>query len=53
MLESARKLVSVAVPQVSVKLLFSVGSLAGFAWLLTQDRIHPFVVYLLQLYLAF
>lgn len=53
MLLSARKLVAVAVPRVAVKLSFSVASLAGFAWLLVQDRIHPVVVYLLQLYLAF
>ena len=53
MLDSARKFVAVAAPQVPVKALLSVASVGSFAWLLAQDRIHPFVVYLLQLYLAF
>lgn len=53
MLDSARNLVAVAVPRLSWKVLVSIGSLGSFAWLLAQDRIHPFVVYLLQLYLSF
>lgn len=53
MLESARKHVAVAVPRLPVKALLSVTTLASFTWLLAQDLIHPLVVYLLQLYLAF
>jgi len=53
MLESARKVIAVAVPQLPVKVLLSVGTLVSFGWLLTEDLIHPFAVYLLQLYLAF
>lgn len=51
MLESARKLVTV--PRVSVEVTLAVGTLVSFAWLLRKDLIHPLVVYLLQLYLAF
>jgi hypothetical protein len=51
MLESVRKIA--AVPEVPVRVLVSVGTIASFGWLLVQDRIHPIVVYCLQLYLAF
>ena len=52
MLESARNRV-VALPQVPTKLILSAGTLASFGWLLIQNKIHPVVVYLLQLYLTF
>jgi hypothetical protein len=51
MLDSVRK--HVAVPYVPVKALLSVGSLASFGWLLSQDMVHPIVIYALQLFLAF
>ncbi|HYO15372.1 MAG TPA: hypothetical protein VE685_19425 [Thermoanaerobaculia bacterium] len=51
MLDSVRK--HVAIPQVSGRMLLSVGTLASFGWLLAQDAIHPIVIYALQLYLSF
>ena len=36
-----------------MKAVLSTGTIGSFAWLLAQDMINPFVVYLLQLYLAF
>lgn len=51
MLESVRQ--SVALPRVPVRVLFSAGVVGSFAWLLSQDLIHPVVIYLLQLYLTF
>ncbi|HEX4952017.1 MAG TPA: hypothetical protein VF017_01290 [Thermoanaerobaculia bacterium] len=53
MLQSVRKHVAVAAPQIPVKALLSLGCIGSFAVLLAQDRVHPFVVYLLQLYLSF
>jgi hypothetical protein len=53
MLDSARKFVAFAAPQVPVKALLSLACAGSFAFLLAQDHIHPVVVYLLQLYLAF
>jgi hypothetical protein len=50
MLESVRKL---AVPYVPGKVLLSATTIASFGWLLAQDRIHPLVVWALQLYLSF
>jgi hypothetical protein len=50
MLDSVRK--HVAVPQVPVKVMLSVGSLASFGWLLSHDLVHPIVIYALQLYLS-
>ena len=52
MLELARNHVE-ALPRVPVQVLFSAGTLMSFAWLLLQNRIHPFVIYLLQVYLTF
>ena len=43
----------VAVPDVPVKVLLSVGSLASFGWLLSHDLVHPIVIYALQLFLSF
>ncbi len=37
----------------SIQVLSSAGTLLSFAWLLLQNKIHPFVVYLLQVYLTF
>jgi hypothetical protein len=51
MIDLVRK--HVAVPHVPVKALLSLGTLASFGWLLAQDRIHPLVMYALQLYLSF
>ena len=51
MLESAKKLV--AVPEVPLQWLATASTVVGFGWLLVQDRIHPLVVYCLQLYLSF
>jgi len=57
MLESVRKhvvtLPAVAFRTVPAQLWLSVGTMGSFAWLLLSDRIHPFVVYALQLYLTF
>jgi hypothetical protein len=53
MLESIRK--TVALPRVSPHLAesaVSVGVILTFLWLLTHDRVHPFFVYLAQLYLT-
>jgi hypothetical protein len=51
MLDSVRK--HVAVPDVPVKVLLSVGSLVSFGWLLSHDLVHPIVIYALQLFLSF
>jgi hypothetical protein len=53
MLESLRK--TVALPRISqdfVEIAVSAGVILTFLWLLIQDRVHPFVVYLAQLYLT-
>lgn len=52
MLESVRNRV-VALPRVPTQVLLSAGTLATFGWLLLQNKIHPIVIYLLQLYLTF
>ena len=52
MLDSARNRVE-ALPKIPVNVLLSAGTLASFAWLLLQNRIHPAVIYLLQVYLTF
>jgi hypothetical protein len=43
----------VTLPLVSVRLSLAAGTLLTFGWLLAQDRIHPIVIYCLQLYLTF
>ncbi len=56
MLESARNrdvAISKVPAQMSVQVLLSAGTLLSFAWLLLQNKIHPVVVYLLQIYLTF
>lgn len=52
MLDSTRNRVE-ALPRVPAQVLLSAGTLTGFSWLLLQDKIHPFVIYLLQVYLTF
>jgi len=52
MLEFARNRV-VALPRVPVQVLLSAGTLVSFGWMLLQNRIHPIVIYLLQVYLTF
>ncbi|HLF57544.1 MAG TPA: hypothetical protein VI942_11920 [Thermoanaerobaculia bacterium] len=50
MLEAvARQLTHLRVP---VDRLVGTGAVAAFFWLLLQDRIHPAVVYALELYLT-
>ncbi len=56
MLESARNrdvAISKVPAQLPVQVLLSAGTLSSFAWLLLQNKIHPIVVYLLQIYLTF
>lgn len=52
MLESARNRAT-ALPRVPAKVLFSAGTLTSFGWLLFENKIHPLVIYVLQLYLTF
>jgi hypothetical protein len=35
------------------RILLTVGTLSSFGWLLLQNRIHPIVVFLLEIYLTF
>ena len=51
MLDSIRRLA--ALPRVSILPIVSAGTVFAFFWLLIQDRIHPFVIYLAQIYLSF
>jgi hypothetical protein len=51
LLQSIRKAVPVA--EVPVEWLLATGTVVSFGWLLVQDRIHPLVIYCLQLYLSF
>ena len=51
MLSSLRK--HVAAPQLPVRAWLPAVSLTAFGWLLAYDLIHPVVIFLLQLYLAF
>ena len=46
---------TVALPEVSrsfAEIAVSAGVILTFLWLLIQDRVHPFVVYVAQLYLT-
>ena len=52
MLGSARNRV-IVLPRISAQMLLSAGTLASFGWLLLQNKIHPMVIYLLQIYLTF
>jgi hypothetical protein len=53
MIESIRKVKVAALPAVPAPALFSAVAIGSFAWLLLHDRVHPLVVYCLQLYLSF
>ena len=44
---------TVAVPRLPALPLATVGTVALFGWLLAQGQIHPIVIFLLQLFLAF
>jgi hypothetical protein len=52
MLDSIRK-VAVGVPEVPTRLLVPVGTVVSFGWLLFQGKVHPLVIYCLELYLSF
>jgi hypothetical protein len=52
MLQSVRRR-RLAIPRVPTQLLLSIGTLGSFGWLLLQNKIHPIVIYLLQVYLTF
>ena len=52
MVESLRRRV-LSIPRVPAQWLLSAGTLGSFTWLLLQDKIHPIVIYLLQVYLTF
>jgi hypothetical protein len=52
MLDSLRE--SLALPhRLPLRTLLSAGSFATFGWLLSQDLVHPVVIYLFELYLTF
>ena len=51
MLESIRRVIEF--PRVSIALVLSVGVALTFVWLLVHDQIHPFTIYLAQIYLMF
>ena len=51
MLQSVRKIISI--PELPVQTLLSAGVLVSFLWLLLHNRIHPVIIYCLQLYLQF
>ncbi len=53
MLNSLRASLAVAVPRLPVRALVSAGTVGVFGWLLTQDLVHPLVIYLFELYLSF
>ena len=52
MIESTRRRAQ-AIPRVPAQAILSVGTLSSFVWLLLQNKIHPIVIYLLQVYLTF
>lgn len=35
------------------RVVLTAGTLSSFAWLMLQNRIHPIVVFLLEIYLTF
>ena len=51
MLETVRR--SLALPRLRIDVALSVATTVSFGWLLANDFLQPFAVYLLQLYLAF
>ena len=52
MLESTRSR-ALSIPRIPVQWILSAGTLGSFTWLLLQNKIHPIVIYLLQVYLTF
>jgi hypothetical protein len=48
-----RVLSRAAVSELQIQLVLAATALAAFGGLLVQDKIHPFLVYLLQIYLVF
>jgi len=44
---------TLSVPHVPVRVVASAGVVSSFVWLLSQNLIHPLVIYLLELYLTF
>lgn len=52
MLNSLRK-AAIFFPEVPVRVLVPAGTLLSFGWLLVQGKIHPLVIYCLELYLSF
>lgn len=52
MLESARRRI-LAIPRVPTQQMLTIGTLASFGWLLLQNKIHPIIIYVLQVYLTF
>jgi len=53
MLDSLRASIALAIPQLPVRALVSAGTVGAFGWLLSQDLVHPLVIYLFELYLSF
>lgn len=51
MLDIARR--TTALPAASGRWVWALSSVCGFAWLLSQDAIHPLVVFTLELFLSF
>ena len=51
MLDTIRR--SQLVPRLRIDYLLAAATTVSFGWLLLQDALHPFAVYLLQLYLSF
>lgn len=52
MLDSVRKHAA-AIPHVPARAVWSIATLASFGWLLSQDMVHPLVIYVMQFYLTF
>lgn len=52
MLDSLRQHTEV-VPRISAQAALSAATLTSFVWLLAQNRIHPIMVFLLEIYLTF
>lgn len=42
-----------AIPRLPALPLATAGTVAMFGWLLAQNQVHPIVVYVLQIFLAF
>lgn len=51
MFETVRQ--TLALPRLRIDVLLVAATLSSFGWLLINDLLHPFGVYLLQLYLSF